>query len=837
MGRLHTHKNMWGKPCKCTAGRNATPHFDPHWEEIVGSWKQVEAAKIDWLRDREDMQLPEHQKLLDDLQQHFPNHDSLYPWLVREHKKGRLQSPSGNTGHQWAYQHENGRNMLQSDHLDALKDYIDYKKKAAAQNPGHKGINIDQHEIGPLMEQAHKWDGGGEVVHTFGEDDGSYGRHYPGWTIKRLRNKRDMVKEGEQMSHCVGSNGMGYIEKNDEGSGLYYSLRDPDNDPRATLEMAKDVPADGSPEWFCEHGHHQNYMPPQRAMNEDGTQVKDEHGYGQYVEPIKDEKGVPTYPDHANHKCRECSSSHFKQFPFKGPKTDPHNPSAEHWTPAQLFGHDDKRLDHDHEQLVNEWLSKHGHGYKESDGDSDFEPWWEDYYEVPGAETAEQYIDHMNGDYYDYAPEEYENASSDANEHDMEGPELYRSDPDFHSIVQDMVSNPDPIQIAKVWKAAQSEGHADELGGHMREWMDDDYHPFVDPYGQHNGPGFMTIPGPPGHVTGPGHHYPESVPEEKYAALNFQHHLDSMKDPQTGEDAPDVWSYRNLQQSRGNPWSEDMTGVGNTPAEWQQPDLFQDANKQRSQQKTDLLNQLQRERNEHVLENPQGDQEKMQENMQKFKEWETQNPELPANKNQYVDWATKRLVDSHLPPHLFPPNKYQYVAPVERQEQTTPMWDTNINDMNRDRTKTYLNTQPPGQKEQDSSQWLAHSAPQILHTNSETYPKLEDHDWRIPVIHDLHENKTIIGQPGMEHHGMMQNFPEYAHLQNPWEYPERFHPGFIDTTKHVTDGGLHWFDRENAPKEIENEPALHDYVEQKYGVRTSGETPGWMQAEDEGVWS
>src|SRR4051794_18347892 len=87
------HRNPNGHWCWCPfGGANAEPYAGPQDLEKYGSKEAMwhEAAKIDWLRGREDMQDPHWQKFLDKLEQHFPDHDKLYPWLAREAKKERL---------------------------------------------------------------------------------------------------------------------------------------------------------------------------------------------------------------------------------------------------------------------------------------------------------------------------------------------------------------------------------------------------------------------------------------------------------------------------------------------------------------------------------------------------------------------------------------------------------------------------------------------------------------------------------------------------------------------------------------------------------------------------
>ena len=55
---------------------------------------------------------------------------------------------------------------------------------------------------------------------------------FNGWTVRKVVSKNDLEVEGNKMNHCVG----GYCENVTSGSSIIYSLRDPQNEPHATLE-------------------------------------------------------------------------------------------------------------------------------------------------------------------------------------------------------------------------------------------------------------------------------------------------------------------------------------------------------------------------------------------------------------------------------------------------------------------------------------------------------------------------------------------------------------------------------------------------------------------------
>ena len=575
------HKNPNGHWCHCPFGDpRKEKYVSRHMKEFVGSWENtasftVEAAKYDWLLGRPDVQEnPEHKSFVHKLQVMHPEHDPLFPWLLREYKKGRINDSfagqqatgideSGNlqphdAGAYLRFKDHEGRERpLGEDHLEQISDWMKYMKQAK------KGVDIMKHEIGDATHQAEKNDEGGETVHNFTEDDdGNRYGHYDDWTIKRLRNKRDMVKEGERMDHCIGGGGRGgYIEKNDEGKAAYYSLRTANNEPVATLEMTPKA----------EH----YYMCPGCSKPAFGTGDVHHHEPGPNGEPGQG-------AEYLNIKCEHCGTNLAKQTgpyyekhqePYENVKQFPvkinnKKPTADHMEAAQLFGHSDKKLDDDHESLVNAWLSKHGHSWVDSDGDEDYEeeeeeyePWWDSSYDIDGATTMDDFLNwHVSGEYHDYGPEEYDRAVRDAEENGLEAPELNLGEPDIYDIFQDMVSDMapgtqgqhasqvDPHKIADMFEQMENHGHGDEFRDLAHTWLNDEYNAYLDPYGTAEGPGNFQhhergIIGPPtpegklpqADLTSPGVHYPgKYFPADELFAKNIQYHLDRWRDPQDG---------------------------------------------------------------------------------------------------------------------------------------------------------------------------------------------------------------------------------------------------------------------------------------------------------------
>lgn len=795
------HRNRNGHWCRCVPGRNAPgiPHNPHEQEKLGGFW--IEASKLDWLRGRTED--PEEHKVLDTLESNYPNHDMLYPWLMREHKKGRLKHTPVRLGqpandwqkdpHNMDYTARSGHSEpLEPETLDTLQDHMKYMKQ------NKKGIDIMQHEIHDALGAADKWDGSGEVVHKFGggdwkieenpaggyhlrnedgniihagntpEDakqtleqvtngDRNYYDQHKGWTIQRLRHKRDLVKEGERMNHCVGSNGMGYIEKLRDGKADYYSLRDPHDEPHATIEMGRfDNNEEEHPGFVNQHGITRWNKPADAEPHPDGfTTVNDVGG-----------------------------KDHWKvKPPVVYPKADPKHPTNETHEVEQMFGHSDQKLDESHEELVNKWLGKHGHDYKESDGDPHFEPWWDSYYTVPGATTASEYIDHANGDYHEYADEDYGSACFDAQEHGHDEPELELGDPDHESVLQDMHKNLDPHEIHRVFKAARDANWHGELHDAANEWLNSEYHPRLDPYGV----GSMH----------PGEEYPSPHDENDLAdhcfAQNLQYHMSQDIDPATG-------------RIRG--WGGKLHPPVQPPGT--APPIVHPIHSPDPTIMDDAINQ---------------------------------HPSAPiSGPGTYFDHSKHReVLNNGLPHYLFPQERYQPLEQIPGQRnmwQQSEMWgDKSI--VNTHDDPQPLNSFAPQSDMRPRVDWTAKTAgphpvqpePQILQTNAPPgYPKHEGFDWRLPVVYDAHKNTHIIGQPGMEHHRMMQQFPQYG--QDPWsDDTERFTPGFVDTTGHLGNPGLHWFNRsDNVPDEN-----LHDYIEEHHGVRSRDENP--YPAEPEEAWS
>ncbi len=83
----------------------------------------------------------------------------------------------------------------------------------------------DWHRAMEHRDAGFEYDGSGKVVHKFAND----------WTIREVTSENDLKAEGNKMGHCVDS----YCERVSAGKSLIYSLRDPQNEPHATIELVE----------------------------------------------------------------------------------------------------------------------------------------------------------------------------------------------------------------------------------------------------------------------------------------------------------------------------------------------------------------------------------------------------------------------------------------------------------------------------------------------------------------------------------------------------------------------------------------------------------------------
>jgi 2'-5' RNA ligase len=204
----HAHITT-GLPCTCPWGQQRLAKT---------------AGKLEWLMERGDRfsQTPEGQQILNGLQRAVaaqPKVDALAPWLFREAKKGRVHY----TGRGWI-----GPEGYVLD-LGHIADWFE------SNSPTRRGTDIMQLDINALGDKIEAWDEElaaemdqqrqmqGTVMHDFGD----------GWTVRRVDDAAQANDEGSAMGHCVG----GYGHDIRSGNVGIFSLRDPQNQPHATVEI------------------------------------------------------------------------------------------------------------------------------------------------------------------------------------------------------------------------------------------------------------------------------------------------------------------------------------------------------------------------------------------------------------------------------------------------------------------------------------------------------------------------------------------------------------------------------------------------------------------------
>lgn len=469
------HRNPNGHWCNCPWGqRELNDPIDDLWDvEKYGSKKVAwikESAKLDWLRSRPDMAESHHQKFLDHLESNFPEHDNLFPWLARERKKSRLHekhygNPEDAIPDLLMFTNKDGRiATLGKDHLEVLQDWMKYKKQAK------QGVDIMQHHIGDAIDQSDKWDGMGETLHE--------SEHYPGWTVKLLRNRRDLRKEGERMNHCLG--GMNYHEDQARGEGAFYSVRDPQNDPHASLELRRAYNAEDVADPRNPQSHH----------------YRQGDYYGEGDGPV---------PYEAQEVMNE----------FMGPK-----------------GHYLEPSQHEEEEQFEPWWDSEYH----IDGPSDIEGWlqhsrgeYEEYNQPDEYERAhaDAYENDLEGpDLYTGGP------AIDDIWNDLEW--KYGRDGVDPEQIAEMFKTMDEHGYGDEWREKAKEWfttYQEELDpyGQSPDWSPQKQDQWSDPHAPAQGPGELLAPGMPGS------YYPgRANPHDEYLARNLEYHLNANPDPRPG---------------------------------------------------------------------------------------------------------------------------------------------------------------------------------------------------------------------------------------------------------------------------------------------------------------
>lgn len=216
----------------------------------MSDWTEAsvrEASKIEWLEKQPDKfkDTPQGRSafhILKGMVERNPKADGLAPWIWREAKKGRLVAKNYGDQSYFIYNEANqpGGLILNPSGLSHLADWF----HSGNQNPTRRGVDIMQLTADDMESKLGEWDAhlrakqeqadqdklkGGDVVHQYPD----------GWTLRNLKPE-DLDAEGDAMGHCVG--GYGYQDMVRRGERQIYSLRDPQHQPHATMELEPDEP-------------------------------------------------------------------------------------------------------------------------------------------------------------------------------------------------------------------------------------------------------------------------------------------------------------------------------------------------------------------------------------------------------------------------------------------------------------------------------------------------------------------------------------------------------------------------------------------------------------------
>lgn len=444
MGRF-THANYYtGEPCNCGFGR---PAPKPDWE--------FTASKIEWLRKREDLQTPEAQEFLDNLENRYPSADKLFPMLVKHWKQDQKlqreddklseihQDYNRSTGQLHEHQKQladrlnklrstpDGRHVIIGDngkiavHQDGyphtsiyggqLDEMLSNMEKLKAHG---RGVNLDSFTLPQFiehMENEGKWLDArerrnlGQPMHQFDN----------GWSIKRLQNAHECIKEGKDMHHCTGNptqpeaghshyKGMSYQEgvhpNPDESKYHLYSLRDENNFPHATFETLYPIGSSHN-EVVQLYGPHDQPGPEEhrQMVNE----FLNQHGMG------------ADWGSNYEEQCENCGNEVYEDDLC-------YDCWHERYDTCTNCGNDGVYQDN----LCESCYEK-----------ENFEPWWEEQYYTEPASDVNSYVDQFhNGETEEYADPEWERAWHDADHYEHEPPSLVPSDPDFESVWSDLAN-------------------------------------------------------------------------------------------------------------------------------------------------------------------------------------------------------------------------------------------------------------------------------------------------------------------------------------------------------------------------------------------------------------
>ena len=157
-------------------------------------------------------------------------------WLFHKLKSWRIppQKPNGE------YDHNLPSGGMNGDHANFLEQALhaqDFVNNIEANDPDY---NLGLKTWEQVVEDTNEWEqiligkGGGKF---YNPADREVVMSYPdGWNMVNVNSENDLDVEGAKMHHCVA----GYWDAVRRGQSRIYSLRDPQNQPKATIEIQGD---------------------------------------------------------------------------------------------------------------------------------------------------------------------------------------------------------------------------------------------------------------------------------------------------------------------------------------------------------------------------------------------------------------------------------------------------------------------------------------------------------------------------------------------------------------------------------------------------------------------
>ena len=210
------------------------PKFDNAAKgKMLGAIKQNPNITLQELENLSSQNKPtrEEKFILDNFtNQRFKN------WLFHKLKSWRIQPPKANG----EYDHNLPSGGMNGDHANFLEQALhaqDFVNNIEANDPDY---NLGLKTWEQVVEDTNEWEqiligkGGGKF---YNPADREVVMSYPdGWNMVNVNSENDLDVEGAKMHHCVA----GYWDSVRRGYSKIYSLRDPQNQPKATIEVQGD---------------------------------------------------------------------------------------------------------------------------------------------------------------------------------------------------------------------------------------------------------------------------------------------------------------------------------------------------------------------------------------------------------------------------------------------------------------------------------------------------------------------------------------------------------------------------------------------------------------------